>query len=239
MCINKIIESIENDRIEDFEYLVNNLTTVDIVVDGQSLLELCIVFKRKTMIKWLLNLGADPNIKASGSRPLQWAAYINNVEMIELLINAGASTKWELNDEDTSIHMAVLSNSKESLTILCEKAGGKDVINEVKEGNTPLMISVENQNYEIMKYLLQQGANPNIGIRGLVCSTPLGIAIQKKDYKSVEILTSYNKILCSKYLDYAQIQDEAIYGFIEQLVQQCKCNSKCLIRLSLDRKINI
>lgn len=133
-------------------------------------------------IKRLLEAGADPDgtnvkIQASGAtnrRPTEGVPYLykcvqgnTNVEVMKLLIEAGANVTPKLNNNLTLIHLIAVgfgnytlynpTRWKEGLDMLIK--GGVDVNQQTGDGITALMIAAESAQIELVKYLLENGAD--------------------------------------------------------------------------------
>ncbi|CAG8444882.1 16778_t:CDS:2 [Acaulospora colombiana] len=112
--------------------------------------------------------------------------------------NSGKLTIIEENDVfakdnagQTNLHRACQSCSEENLDMV--KAligGGADVNVRDNAGLTPLHEAVNSQNYEVVKYLLEAGANPNIGESDAV-DTPLHDAVNIMHEEIISILIDY------------------------------------------------
>lgn len=101
--------------------------------------------------------GADINAldtrrSRSGRRPLNWAAYYNNIEVLKLLLEKGADINTANLTGFTPIHHAVENNAKESVIILIE--AGADINIPNKRGIKPIDTAKE-KGYESMVKLLK------------------------------------------------------------------------------------
>jgi ankyrin repeat protein len=132
------------------------------------------------VVEVLIRGGA--NVKAveewRGQTPLMWASARSAPEVVKLLIANGADVHVRAKENDwpsqitsepraqyrptgglTSLLYAARAGCKECAEALLN--GGADVNNPTPDGVTPLMIALDNENFDVAKYLLSRGANPN------------------------------------------------------------------------------
>ena len=136
-------------------------------VDGYSPL----AFVDNTLIlRLLLDAGADPNHAPEDCAPdiLYWAASAGRLEIVKMLVAAGASVEPERLDygQDpfdwtSSVHAAAERGDMEILTCLLS-AGGKSVLNCFDYvSRTPLMIAVERGDLKMTQLLIETGSDVN------------------------------------------------------------------------------
>jgi ankyrin repeat protein len=89
------------------------------------------------VIKFLIKRGANPNIRDNvGFTPLNDAAYSNNLQCVEILLDNGATPNPDFKESDigvTPLHSAVLSGNLRIVELLLEK-GGKPYFKSGKGG---------------------------------------------------------------------------------------------------------
>jgi hypothetical protein len=124
--------------------------------------------------KRLLQLGADVNMPTAdrGFTPLHLAAENACVEMVELLLNEGASIDLRSTSKTTPFYRAARGGSIEILRLLHER--GSEVDARTWDKWTPLMEAVENGHEPAIDLLLEWGANPNQ--QSLGGTSPLDLA---------------------------------------------------------------
>ncbi|MGB3694723.1 MAG: ankyrin repeat domain-containing protein [Spirulinaceae cyanobacterium] len=110
------------------------------------------------------------------------------IEMVQLLIQAGADVNaWNLDHDSNPLLMAMWSGHEDIVSLLL-KAGANPNIKD-NEGNSPLRLSVEEENIEMVKLLLSHGAKETIdetgGFGGM---NALGIAVNKLNIPIIKIL---------------------------------------------------
>lgn len=156
-------------------------------------------------VKLLLDNGADandfpqlkqpPDALASGSRtPLMWAAYHNDLPMLRLLLDRGADLN-KVNAFGTPLSHACWHDSFDAAKLLISR-GAKVDARDPFAGFTPLhwAASTESPNSELVKLLLEKGADPNaeggqhVGAFVTVPQTPRLLAEKRGHTAIVEAL---------------------------------------------------
>lgn len=128
------------------------------------------------MVEFLLKNGADVNMRdAAGETALYYSIEHNSfgqenerenaIKILNLLIKYGADVNTK-NDEGAYLldiyYRSSKSENKEMFKILIEN--GFDLESKINDDNsdyTPLMIAVYKEDYDMVKYLLDKGVNPN------------------------------------------------------------------------------
>lgn len=133
----------------------------------------------------------DPNqINAkelyAGLYPLHYAVSVNNKEMVNLLIDKGASINAQSNDGSTSLHVASVLGYKEIVELLINR--GADVNAKDNRDRTPLHLASQGGHIEIVKLLIGKGAD--IKLEDKDDWTPLDYAKVYNHKKIVDFLTS-------------------------------------------------
>ncbi len=170
---------------------------------------------RIEILKLLLLYKANPNSQDSdGETALHWAAFINNKQFVELLLDAGAQLDIKDTVGEQPLHWhAALGNTESIELLLSYGANGnaQDI-----QGNTPLHYAVRIGQVGAVKALLK--ANVSLSVKnnhGLTpyvtaCSARLGIELKKqivnllneyKDYiTTIKVLKkqqALSRILCN------------------------------------------
>ena len=124
----------------------------------------------KNMIKLNPELVTGPVF--DGKYFIHLACQKGYTDLVMELINLGCNVKIPTKDsiETQPIHLAAMLNSTEILVKLVEKGAEIDVTDI--NGETPLMYAVISDEPEPVKYLLNNGANPNILVSPKEPSTP-------------------------------------------------------------------
>ena len=122
--------------------------------------------------KKFLEAGANPNnnevmcfvplveFEESQCSPPMMAAFLNmNIEMIDLLINAGGNVNYKFPNSDSLLIFAVIENNTDVVLQLLKNGANPNYANT--NGADALSLSVANNNPELTKHLLDFGARPN------------------------------------------------------------------------------
>jgi ankyrin repeat protein len=119
----------------------------------------------------LLSSGADPNRSSRlGESPLHWAAINSNVELVHALLAAGADPNASTKSKHavgngcgtaTPLHFAASRGSIEVVELLL--SNGADASATDATGSSVLTASIYSPNREILRRLVQAGADPNDG----------------------------------------------------------------------------
>jgi ankyrin repeat protein len=158
-----------------------------------------------TMVKFLLEQGADINAKANGCTPLITAAFFGDLETVKLLLDHGADLNILDDHGITAVQSAADGGHPQAVKLLLSK-GGKitlaaagcigdpaEVQRLIQEGadvnangfldSKPLMAAIRGGNLDIIKMLLEKGAD--VHIRSLTGETALMMAVSAKDQPDV------------------------------------------------------
>jgi ankyrin repeat protein len=101
-----------------------------------------------------------PDINAAevdGSTALHWAAQRDNLEMVDLLLTAGANPKAANRYNVTPLSLAAMNGNAGVIERLLKAGAGANDVSE--EGQTALMTAALNGKVEAVKVLLAHGAN--------------------------------------------------------------------------------
>ena len=107
----------------------------------------------------MISAGFDVNQECHGLTPLMM--HIDNVEIVRLLIEAGANVNQNNSNGDTALKSHAFSGHLQCVNALMEAGGEVNASN--KKFETPLMMSVSTGNKKnVARALLNKGANINI-----------------------------------------------------------------------------
>ena len=115
----------------------------------------------KTALQTLLQQKADVNAaQGDGTTALHWAAYREDVEMVRLLLKAGADVKAETRiGSMTPLFMAAKTGNAQTVELLVN--AGSDVNHANSNGTTALMLAAAAGKPDAVKVLLDHGASVN------------------------------------------------------------------------------
>jgi ankyrin repeat protein len=148
--------------------------------DGQTALMLAARNGDAAVVELLIRAGA--NVKAveswRGQTALMWAAARNAPDVVKLLIAKGADINARAEENDwpsqitsepraqyrptgglTALLYAARDGCKACVETLLD--AGADINMPTPDGVTPMMLAIDNSNFDIAAYLLERGANPH------------------------------------------------------------------------------
>ncbi|XP_041501317.1 E3 ubiquitin-protein ligase MIB2 isoform X6 [Microtus oregoni] len=125
--------------------------------------------------------------KNQGRTALQVAAYLGQVELVQLLLQARASVDLPDDEGNTALHYAALGNQPEATRVLLSAGCGVDARNGTR--STALHVAVQRGFLEVVKTLCERGCDVNLP--DAHADTPLHSAISAGAGASsiVEVLT--------------------------------------------------
>ena len=156
---------------------------------GNNCLHYAVYNHRYAAAKFLISRGADIDAKGKTEQtPLHLAAYEGQIEIVKLLLENGANPNILDEDDESPLHLAIKSrhNNEKVVKLLIDH--GSD-INADEASNTVLHLAVKKGYFEVVKYLLEKGAN--ISSFNEDWETPLELAISGKDIETIKILIDY------------------------------------------------
>lgn len=167
-----LLEAVKNGDVESAKMLIEKGGDIEYCDSEKQepMLQIAIKKSDKEMVSLLLDNGADENCVCNGKTPLDVAT---NEEIIILLKSKGAKTKAELEaeaEESRKKYQMQIMLNENLLTAIQKRAidivesliaQGADVNYSTMQGNTPLTFAISAGNMDILKLLLQNGADPN------------------------------------------------------------------------------
>ena len=187
-----------NDQVLDIVRLLidNYAADVNLVdTDGETALHLASSGDNLDIVKLLLDKGAKVNQADNiGNTPLNIAATnSNNLEIIRILLEKGAEVNQVDNNGDIPLANACdRKNEKVDIVqLLLSKGGNIQFINE-KNNKTLLHYATQKRFFNIVKLLLEKGAQILINHQDELGNTPLHIACKNGDEDIALLLLKYN-----------------------------------------------
>lgn len=126
----------------------------------------------KKVVKYLLQMGANPNHPNTNSAPIHYAADHGNIKVLKLLCEHGATIDSANNEGRTVLHRAAASGQEELVKFLLSdfKDKGLDVNVFSTKKNTPLIEAALSGHASVMKLLDEAGADWKIGYEPVIIS---------------------------------------------------------------------
>lgn len=178
------------------------------------------------------------NINVSGRGGLTALHYVtcaypptySQSEIVNLLIAYGADVRQRDNDGKTALHMVAYTGDVNLAQVLI--ANGAELnLTENVIGETPLNTAAAHDRYEMIKLLVEKGADVNIGDKGN--QTPLhkiqAVKASRSKYRSTEILLQYG----------ARVNEAGQRGVtpFEQCIFRSIMNRECRESLNILRRL--
>lgn len=132
------------------------------------------------MVKCLVESGANVHEHAEGFTALHAAAKGNHAAVVKYLLQCDVKVDLQDQNFDTPL---LLTESKEVIALLLDHGAN---INAGSQNTTVLIKAVEDDNLELVQFLLEKGADPSSGDAN--CRTPLHLAVDLDRPHAVEIV---------------------------------------------------
>ena len=112
-------------------------------------------------VRTILDSRADANaVQPDGTTALHWAVERDAIEIVQLLIRAGANVKATNRYGATPLWLASLNGNAATIGVLLE--AGADPSAASDEGETALMVAARTGKVDAVNLLLARGADPNV-----------------------------------------------------------------------------
>lgn len=184
------------------EYQNNNLVNEERTKAGFSALHIAAYYGFTSILKLLLDSGADPNLPdANGTNALYIAAQKGHLEAVRILLAAGATNQL-IEGGFTPLYIASQEGHPEIVKLLLET--GAEVNQENQNGATPFFIAAQKGHTTILQILLKRGANPNQAKSD--GATPLFAAVQNGHVDAVKILLSAGADIQAKFMNISPLE---------------------------------
>jgi ankyrin repeat protein len=200
---NPLVASIIIGDQELFNYYLSRTENVDELYDGHSPLYTAISHENLYMIESLLRRGANIRIKDTqfSYTPLEQALSSGVDNVMDLVLRYYQPVKG-----DFIIHTLLANEVLDNLLMI--KIIGKLIkvgvdINELDEYGTSILYQTSIYNsIEVMKFLLENGANTNINVAETEGgNTPLHVAAEQNSFEQVKLLLDYDADITIKNND--------------------------------------
>ena len=149
-----------------------------------------------TLIKKMVAQGQDIEVKdeaSFGQTALLWAAFIGYLDIVEYLVDERGANLFASDRADVQnvLKSAILGGNIDVINYLYPKLKNKISIDnqDERDGETALMVAVDNNRIEAVKFLLDKGAAVNIVSQQLNLDA-FNYACRKNNVVMIELLTS-------------------------------------------------
>ena len=191
--------AIENKNDHLVQFIVKSGADIEEIENGKSILieahEEYLKSKSPQSLKILISLinyGANVNIRTSNtirenSNIKKSLIYefteLGEKDLCKIAIEKGANYKEKI-EGNSLLHLAVEKGHKTLISLYLDYA---ILIDEKGENNeTPLFWAVKKGNFEITKFLISKGANPNLA--NITGDTPLTVSVSRMDLDTTRFL---------------------------------------------------
>ena len=173
--LEKLLLAIETNDLKTIKKLI--ATDLEVVerrtVRGERPLESAIESENTTIIKKLIEVEANPNLIVADNLPLTTAASYGYLDIVKLLVKAGANVNLFDNNTGTTLEMAIINGHYDVFNYLAPLTSTDlRIWSEIHS----LFISVLDENVKAINFLAQSGVYIN-----QVFGEPLIKSLQDKD----------------------------------------------------------
>ena len=154
----------------------------DVVVDSERNTPLVAAIRNNSsldVIRCLLGHNVIVNFTKNEKTPLAWASLTGNVEVLQLLLSNKADINLVDRDGNTPLATAVQYKQSEAAKFLTNNKA--NVCKEGEKGKSPLFWAVLNQDFEMITWLLDHGAE-------YIVHKVFSIGIETKNLEIVKLL---------------------------------------------------
>ena len=230
--VKKMFDFVKNNRTQDLQQLLETFRGVNIVdlTTGDTPLHIACQLGNKDIALLLIQAGANPALKNNnGQTPFD---LVKNE-----ILKANLQNQYNLT---LALFQAVQNNSLPEVKQILDRLPPNQVSILVNsrtnpasagEGETPLHIAVKNGNREMVKFLLDKGADVNAGDK--YEATPLHFACRNGDGYIARMLVEFGGDLTIKAIDGRtpldacktnELRIDLIKDYIEKLARDKKLN---------------
>lgn len=135
-------------------------------IDGRGYTPLCVAvhYQHPSVIRVLLDGGADVNASNGGPTAMMVSVESGNVEITSILVRAGADVNARVRGGGFPLHVAVRANNVAMVSLLVKT--GADTNMPYENGATPLHVAAACGYLDVVTMFIDAGANVNVRGKG-------------------------------------------------------------------------
>ena len=137
------------------------------------------------LIRALLDEGVDPLIEHEGLTALHVAARQGDLDVVRVLVGAGVDVNLAPDLDESQLAAVAGHGSPQMIQLIVGRNVPADEVARAMSERTPLNLAVEAGHHEVAAYLLESGADVDLGG---VWYRPLHTAVLNGDLEMVELL---------------------------------------------------
>ncbi|XP_032912134.1 ankyrin repeat and SOCS box protein 3 isoform X2 [Catharus ustulatus] len=218
--------SARHGSLECLRVLLEAGAVLDNAVTGSASTPLFLAVENRhpEVVEFLLQHGA--NVEGphswSGWNSLHQASFQGSTDIMQMLLEKGASKDCRDDFEITPLFVAAQYGKPESLQLLLSH--GADVNCQAKDRATPLLIAAQEGHLDCVKLLLAAGADPNLYCNEDKWQLPIHAAAEMGHAKILELLIPVTERVCDRGEGKVSPVYSALYGghgeCLEMLLRQ-------------------
>ncbi len=171
--VNGLIRIIRYGTFEEIKLFLDQGPIADINYqdpgNGLTALMWAVMRDYTEIVKLLLDMGADPNIRTKlGETALIDASTSGNIDIVQMLLDKEANPNVKDEDGFSPLLQSVKRRHREITKLLLNHGADPDIQDD--EGNTVFIISVMYSDDEMIKLLMRKNANPFIQNKSGICA---------------------------------------------------------------------
>ena len=167
------------------------------------------------------NVDCDDYQSWDGFKPLHWAVFYNNLQLVELLVKHEASVNTPTYFKESPLHLAIMKGHKDIVKILLGKIS--DVNLETLDNC--LSLSIKNKKIELVKMIVEAGATLNNPVWEM---TPLYQAFKEKQFEIAKLLILLGANANFRFQNGASLLHHAVSESKDKIVQILIEGGACL-----------